>query len=153
MENWPLSLDLAVVENGKVELGERPRINSAGQRGDHAKDFSMTSHELNRLFMQVAEDARFRLWNEKRSQAVRYFYACEHGEVWKFTPKAWWQLVTKTILNGGRHDFFLSKALGHRPTHIVKGEDKEFYSSDRSLRCINPLDWTVENWTDELARA
>ena len=113
----------------------------------------MTSGELNKLFTMVAEDAGFRRWNEGRSQAVRFFYACEYGVIWKFTPKAWWQFVTKTILNSGSHDLVLSKALGHRPPHIIKGEDNRYYSCDDSLRCVNPSDWTLENWTNELAQA
>jgi hypothetical protein len=110
----------------------------------------MTSKTLAKLFAQTAEDAQFRLWNRGRLQGVRFVYACEYGVIWKFTPKAWWQLVTKTILNQGRHDFYLSKSLRCRPRHIFKGEDNKFYSSDSHMRCVNSLDWTIADWTNEL---
>jgi hypothetical protein len=113
----------------------------------------MTSEKLAKLFAEVAEDAEFRLWNQGRAQDVRFVYACEYGVIWKFTPQAWWQLVTKTILNQGRHDFYLSKSLRCRPRHIFKGEDNKFYSSDSHMRCVNSLDWTIEDWTNELVHA
>jgi hypothetical protein len=113
----------------------------------------MMSEELRKLFAQRVEDAKFQLWNKGRVQGMRFVYACEYGVIWKFTPQAWWQFVTKAILNGGRHDFLLSKALGHRPRHISKGGDNKFHSSDDRMRCVNPLDWTLEDWTNELARS
>jgi hypothetical protein len=113
----------------------------------------MTSEELSKLFAKISEDDQFKLWNKGRVQDVRFVYACEYGVIWKFTPRAWWQLVTKTIRSQGRHDFYLSKALRCRPQHIFRGGDNKFYSSDSRMRCVNPLDWTVENWASELARA
>jgi hypothetical protein len=113
----------------------------------------MTSRELKKCFAQFADDAKFQLWNQGQLQGVRFVYACEFGVIWKFTPQAWWQFVTKAILNQGRHDLCLSRALRHRPRHILKGPDNNFYSSDDRMRCVNPLDWTVENWAKELARA
>jgi hypothetical protein len=54
------------------------------------------------------------------------------------------------VRNNGGHDFLLSKALRSRPRHIVKGEDNKFYSIDDSVRCVNPLDWALLDWTNEL---
>jgi hypothetical protein len=112
----------------------------------------MTSEQLTKLFAQIAENAKFQLWNKEQVREVRFVYACEYGEIWKFTPIGWWRFVGNAILSQGRHDFFLSKALRCRPKHIFKGGDNKFYSSDSRMRCVNPLDWTVENWTNELAR-
>jgi hypothetical protein len=79
-------------------------------------------------------------------------YACEYGVIWKFTPKAWWQAVTHAIRNQGSHDFLLSNAMRSRPQHIIRGLDNVFYSSDDRMRCVNPLNWNIENWTNELTR-
>jgi hypothetical protein len=113
----------------------------------------MTSAEVTKLFARSSEDAQFELWNKGDAQEVRFVYACELGMIWKFTPKAWWLIVTKAIRNRGCHDFFLSKAMSTRPRHIIRGDDNKFYSCDSKMRCVNPLDWTIENWTNELARA
>jgi hypothetical protein len=110
----------------------------------------MTSEGLKKLFGDYAEDARFQSWRKEEALGIQFIYACEYGTIWKFTPKEWWQLVTKVVRNNGGHDFVLSKALRSRPKHIVKGEDNKFYSSDPSMRCVNPLDWTLLDWTNEL---
>src|ERR1700730_17190560 len=101
----------------------------------------MTQEKLKKLFAHFIEDAQFQTWNAGKIQGVQFVYACEQGTIWKFTPRAWWQSITKAIRNQGRHDFFLSKALCHRPRHIIKGGDGKFYSSDTRMRCVNPLDW------------
>jgi hypothetical protein len=62
------------------------------------------------------------------------------------------QFVRKAIRNQGNHDFLLSRALRNRPKHITKGGDRKISSSDNRVRCVNPLDWTVEDWTNELIR-
>ena len=110
----------------------------------------MTSVELRKLFGHYAEDTQFETWSKREAPGMRFVYACEHGEIWKFTPKAWWQFVTRVICNHGCHAFFLSKALHRRPKYIIKGEDNKFYSSDFRMRCLNPLDWTLQDWTNEL---
>jgi hypothetical protein len=110
----------------------------------------MTSAELKKLFGHYAEDAQFQNWSKRESPRMRFVYACEHGMIWKFTPKAWWQFVTRAVRNHGCHDFFLSKALRSRPKYIIKGADNKFYSSDLTMRCVNPLDWTLQDWTKEL---
>ena len=110
----------------------------------------MTSAELKKLFGNYAEDAQFQNWSAAEAPGIRFVYACEYGTFWKFTPKAWWQFVTRVVRNNGRHDFFLSKAMHSRPRHIIKGEDNQFYSSDLRMRCVNPLDWTLLDWTNEL---
>jgi hypothetical protein len=110
----------------------------------------MTSQELTKLFAQYSEDAQFQMWIKGKPQEMKFVYACENGAFWKFTPKEWWRLVTKAIRNQGCHSFFLSKALRSRPNHIVRGDDTKFYSSDIKVRCVNPLDWTAENWIAEL---
>jgi hypothetical protein len=103
----------------------------------------MTSEELNKLFKQYSEDAQFQNWSKGEAAGMRFVYACEYGTIWKFTPKAWWQFVKQVVRNNGCHDLFLSKALRRRPKHLVKGEDNKFYSSDRAMLCMNPLDWTL----------
>jgi hypothetical protein len=112
----------------------------------------MTPLTLTKLFARYSEDAQFQLWNRGRVQDVRFVYACENGTVWKFTPKAWWQFVTTVIRNHGRHYFFFSNAMSSRPRHIIKGADNVFYSSDDKMRCVNPLDWSIDNWINELAQ-
>jgi hypothetical protein len=112
----------------------------------------MTQEKLKKLFARFTEDAQFETWNAGKTPGVRFVYACEYGTIWKFTPKAWWQSITKAIRNQGSHDFTLSTALCRRPRHIYKGSDKQFHSSDQEMRCVNPADWTVEDWTNELMR-
>lgn len=112
----------------------------------------MTQEKLKKLFARFSDDAQFETWNAGKIPGVRFVYACEYGTIWKFTPRAWWQSMTKAIRNQGSHDFTLSTALCHRPRHIVKGSDNKFHSSDKELRCVNPEDWTVEDWTNELMR-
>ena len=110
----------------------------------------MTSEELKKLFVHYAEDAQFHTWNKGEAPGMRLVYVCEYGTIWKFTPQAWWQFVTRVVRNNGRHDFFLSKAVRSRPRQIIKGKDNKFYSSDITIRCVNPLDWTLLDWTNEL---
>ena len=112
----------------------------------------MTSEELKKLFENYHEDAQFQTWSKGEAPGMRFVYACEYGTIWKFTPKAWWQFVTRVVRNNGCHDFFLSKALRSRPRHVIKGENNKFYSSDLKMRCVNPLDWTLLDWTNELIR-
>ncbi len=110
----------------------------------------MTSKELNKIFDNYAEDARFRSWSKGEAPGMKSVYACEYGTIWKFTPKEWWKCVTRVVRNNGGHDFLLSAALRSRPKHIVKGEGNKFYSTDSRVRCVNPLDWTLLDWTNEL---
>jgi hypothetical protein len=117
------------------------------------KRSGMTSEELKKLFVRYSEDAQFEIWNKGRVQEVRFVYACQNGTIWKFTPKEWWQFVTKAVRNHGGHHLLLSKAMCNRPRHIIRGADNKFYSSNREMRCVNPLDWTVENWISELTRS
>src|ERR1700735_2676340 len=116
----------------------------------------MTSLELGKLFAHHAEEAQFQKWN-RGAPAVRFVYACEHGTIWKFTPKEWWRFVRKAIGNQGNHDFLLSRAMRSRPQYIqiestTTGGDRKISSFDTRMRCVNPLDWTVEDWTNELIR-
>jgi hypothetical protein len=104
----------------------------------------MTSEELKRLFARYSEDAQLKIWNKGGVQGLRFVYACENGTIWKFTPQEWWQFVTKAIRNHGDHDFLLTRAMCSRPRLITRGADGKFYSSDNKMRCVNPLDWTVE---------
>jgi hypothetical protein len=110
----------------------------------------MTSEELKKLFEHYAEEAQFRDWSKGEGPSLRFVYACEHGTFWKFTPKSWWQFVTKAIRNNGGHDFMLSQALSRPPKLVVKGEDNKFSSSDMKVRCVSPLDWTLQDWENEL---
>jgi hypothetical protein len=111
----------------------------------------MTAEELKKLFAHYVEEAQFRELS-KGAPEVRFVFACEYGTIWKFTPKEWWQFVRKAISNQVSHEFLLSRALRNRPKYITKGEDRKIYSSDDMMRCVNPLDWTVEDWTKELIR-
>jgi hypothetical protein len=110
----------------------------------------MTSNELGKLMAQHAENSRFEDWNSGRKEMPRFIYACEYGTFWKFTPREWWQMVTKIVGNQGSHEFLLSKA-SRRPRYILKGKDGGFYSTDPVMRCVNPIDWTLEDWKRELA--
>jgi hypothetical protein len=109
----------------------------------------MTSEQLKHLFAYYADETQFQSWNTGRPE-VRSVYACEYGMIWKFSPKEWWQFARKTILNQGNHEFVLSKALRNRPKHIVKGSDRKISSLEPAMRCVNPLDWTLQDWIDEL---
>jgi hypothetical protein len=111
----------------------------------------MTPEQLKKLFDYYAEETQFQNWNTGVAK-VRFVYACEYGTIWKFTPKEWWQAVRKAIRNQGSHEFILSKALRNRPKFVTKGDDGKISSSDSGIRCVNPLDWTFQDWTDELAR-
>jgi hypothetical protein len=111
----------------------------------------MTLKEFNKQFAYYTEDAQFQNWS-KGAPKVRFVYACEYGTIWKFTPKEWWQFVRKAISNQGNHDLLLSRALRRRPNHITKAGDRKIYSSDNMMRCVNPLDWTVQDWMNELIR-
>ncbi len=110
----------------------------------------MRSLHLNKIFADYAEDARFHDWNKGRRPGLRFVYVCEYETVWRFTPKEWWLFATKAIRNHGSYDLPMSRALRRRPKRIIKGEDGKFYSSDNTLHCVNPRDWTVEDWKDEL---
>jgi hypothetical protein len=84
-------------------------------------------------------------------------YACEYGTIWRFTPREWWLFVRKTICNQGKRESLLSRALRSRPNHIqiasaAMGGDRKISSHDARMRCVNPLDWTVEDWSNELIR-
>jgi hypothetical protein len=113
----------------------------------------MTSQKLYELFARHAEDAQFQL-RAKATPEVRFVYAYEYGTIWKFTPIEWWRFVTKAVRNQGNPEFLLSKALRRRPKHVTESDDRKILSSsDDGIRCVNPLNWTVEDWTKELIRA
>jgi hypothetical protein len=46
--------------------------------------------------------------------------------------------------------FRCQKHFAHVPGQIIKGEGGKFYSFDNTTRCLNLLDWTLEDWKDEL---
>jgi hypothetical protein len=110
----------------------------------------MTTEQIIKILGTGAEDARFRDWDQGRTLEWRFVYLCEYGTIWRFGPQEWWRFVIRTIRNNGAYDLPLSRALRIRPKHIFKGEDHKCYSSDNSVRCVNPLDWTVEDWKNEL---
>jgi hypothetical protein len=108
------------------------------------------SVDLNKLFIAYAEDAQFDDWNKGRSPELRFVYVCQYSTVWRFTTKEWWLFATKAVRNNGSYDLPLSRALRSRPKLLQKGEDGRFHSADTAFRCVNPLDWTVEDWKNEL---
>lgn len=105
----------------------------------------------NRAFADYLEDLRFQDWSGSIEKPFRFVYACEYGTFWKFTPREWWQFVTRTVRNNGCYDLPISRALGNRPRHITTGPDGRFHSSDETVRCINLLEWTPEDWQNELS--
>ena len=107
--------------------------------------------ELNRTFAFYAEEVAFENWCKTRSSEVRFIYACEYGTVWKFTPKEWWRFLRKVVQSDGSYDLPLSRALNRRPNQVVKGADGNWHSTDKTLRCVNPLAWTLDDWKGELA--
>src|ERR1700722_9331228 len=111
----------------------------------------MTSEELKKLFIRCVDDAQFELWS-KSTPRVRFVYACERGTIWRFTQREWWHFLTETIRNHGNHDFLFSKVMRHRPNHITEGKDHNMSSSDVRMHCVNSVDWTIEDWTNELNR-
>jgi hypothetical protein len=110
----------------------------------------MTQVELDQLLAHYAEDIRFQAWNERQRPGVCFIYAGEYATFWKFTPREWWRFVTKTTNQSGSYDLPLSRALRRRPRQILKGEGGKLYSSDHTRRFVNLLDWTLEDWKDEL---
>jgi hypothetical protein len=111
---------------------------------------SMTIEKILKIFAADAEDARFRDWAQGRRIQWRFVYLCEYGTIWRFESREWWRFVRRTIRNNGAYDIPLSRSLRNRPKHISKGVDDKWYSSDNTVRCVNPLDWTVEDWKNEL---
>jgi len=111
----------------------------------------MTQEELNQILANVAEDIRFQNWNKRQRPEVRLIYVCEYATLWKFTPKEWWRFVTKTNQNGGAYDLSRLRELRSRPRQIIKGEGGKLCSSDPTMRCLNLLDWTLEDWKHEMA--
>jgi hypothetical protein len=110
----------------------------------------MTTEKIIKTFAAHAEEARFRDWDQGRTIQSRFIYLCEYGTIWRFEPKEWWRLVNRTIRNNGAYDLPLSRSLRNRPKHISKGDDCKCNSSYNTVRCVNPLDWTVEDWKNEL---
>jgi hypothetical protein len=106
---------------------------------------------LNKLFDAHTEDARFDDWNKGRRPEFLLVYVCEYGTLWKFTAREWWLFATQASRNNGSYDLPMSRALRRCPKGIMKGEDGKFHSSDNTLRCVNPLDWTVGDWKRELS--
>jgi hypothetical protein len=111
----------------------------------------MTTERILEVFAADAEDARFRTWDRGRTIPWRFVYLCEYGTIWRFGPKEWWQFVIRAIRNNGAYDLPLSRALRSRPRHISKGNDRKCNSSDNTVRCVSPLDWTIEDWKNELS--
>jgi hypothetical protein len=110
----------------------------------------MTREQLTNALAAGAEDARFQDWSRGRTIAWKFVYLCEYGTIWRFGPKEWWKFVIKTIRNNGAYDLPLSTALRRRPKNIFLEEFRKCTSSETTLRCVNPLDWTVEDWKKEL---
>jgi hypothetical protein len=109
----------------------------------------MRSIDLTKLLELRAENVRFENWNSQQSVRPRFVYACELGTIWKFTPKEWWQVVTKIVRNNGSHEFHLSKST-RRPKFILKTGDGSFQSTDPTMRSVNPANWTLDDWKREL---
>lgn len=110
----------------------------------------MTTDQVFKILAADAEDARFRTWDQSRTIRWRFVYLCEYGTIWRFGPKEWWQFVTGTVRNNGAYDLPLSSALRSRPRHISKGDDRKYYSSDNAVRCVSALEWTTDDWKNEL---
>jgi hypothetical protein len=110
----------------------------------------MRSQHLNKIFAGCYEDAQFHDWNKGRRPKLQFVYVCEYQTVWRFTPKEWWLFATKATRNNGSYDLPLSRALRSRPKQIVKGKDGKIYSPDDTIHCVNPLDWTLDDWKHEL---
>jgi hypothetical protein len=109
----------------------------------------MTSIKLHKIIIQYQQNISFELWISRQTRRPTYIYACEFGTVWKFTAKEWWQEVMQIIHNNGEHEFPLSKALRRRPRSIrecVAGQD----AANSNIRCVNPKDWTLDDWKREL---
>lgn len=106
---------------------------------------------LTRVLADYAEDHRFQRWSARFTPQFRFVYAYEYGTIWKFTPKEWWQFVSKTVRNNGNYDLPLSRALGNRPRHITTGPHGRFRSSDDTVRCVHLQDWTLSDWQNEVS--
>jgi hypothetical protein len=97
---------------------------------------------LTETFARYAEGAAFRQWTEERTPKVRFVYACQDDVIWKFTTEEWWRFVTRTIRNNGVYTLPLANQLHGRPKNIS--------SDDNTIRWVNILRWTADNWKDEL---
>jgi hypothetical protein len=99
---------------------------------------------LAQTFARYAEDAEFRQWNEGRVAGYRFVYAHQDEDVWKFTLEEWWRFVTRTIRNNGAYNLPLSK-------HLQSGLRKSVDSGKaKTIRSVNLVHWSVEDWKDEL---
>lgn len=107
---------------------------------------------LNRVFADYAEDMQFQDWITRVAAPFRFVYACEYGTIWKFTPREWWQFVSRTVRNHGNYDLPLSRALGNRPRHISFSPEGRMSSTDGTVRCVNLTGWTESDWQSELGR-
>lgn len=110
----------------------------------------MARLELNKGLDHYAEELRFQDWSTRQRPGVRFIYTCEYETFWKFTPKEWWRFVTRVIRNDGLYDLPVSAELHGRPRHVIRGTDGKYCSSDNARRCVNLLDWTLEDWKGEL---
>lgn len=128
-------------------LGNRERTQLQASRSGF-----MRTEQIFKILTAEVEDTRFRDWLQGQTPEWRFTYLCEYGTIWKFGPKEWWQFVKRTVRHNGVYDLPLSRARRMRPKHIFKGDDHKYYSSSKTVRCVNPLDWTVEDWKNELIR-
>lgn len=110
----------------------------------------MTSTELNRIIIRYQQNLSFEDWISRQTRRPTCIYVCEFGTIWKFTSKEWWQEVIRIVQNDGEHEFTLFKALHRRPKSIREREDGSFDSINSNVRCINPKDWTLDEWKHEL---
>ena len=102
------------------------------------------SETLTETFARFAEDAAFQRWVESRSLAFQFVYASHDDSVWKFTAEEWWRFVTRTIRNNGGFSLPVSKQ--------VQGRSKPGPASQESLsRSVTLLDWSADDWKNELA--
>lgn len=84
-------------------------------------------------------------------------YVEQYGGWWSFTTKQWreWLLASiADILSQEGYTLPDSKMLRSRP-RLAKKDDpasRWWYSSVSTARVIQPLDWTVEQWKEELEK-
>ena len=100
---------------------------------------------LAQTFARYAEDAEFREWNESRPARYRLVYVHQDDNVWKFSREDWWKFVNRTIRNKGTYSLPLSK---HLPNGLKKSMDS---CESNAVRNVHLLDWTLDDWKDELS--
>lgn len=81
---------------------------------------------------------------------TRRVYATQYGVIWSFSLQEWLAFVEKTITNDGEYDLDKGgRQVATRPVALFRSARLGFESTRSDVRCVRPLDWSMEDWIDE----